>query len=94
MATKENLSFKIHTPNFLKEITDNAIGANGKMGVLFVPMNTFRSYLLKIAKRASQLNDPKLNDIMCDMVLYEIADPESSEYNPELVSLIKQKATE
>ncbi len=78
--TKAELEFKIHAPNFLKEVFD----LNPKLGgVLFVPANTLRTYLLQIAQRASELNDPKLNAIMCQMSLYEIADPESKEYDRE-----------
>ena len=76
--------FRINTPAFLKEITDNAIGANGG-GVLFIPMNVLRIKLLKVAKRASELNDPELNKIMAEMALYAVTDPYDKEnYDREI----------
>lgn len=82
------LEFKINTPQFLKEVFDNnpTLG-----GVLFVPANTLQSYLYQIAQRASELNDPKLNAIMCQMALYEIADPYQKGYNGELTKSIIAK---
>lgn len=87
---KTELEFKIHVPGFLKEVADN-YPVNG--GVLFIPFNVLRTYMQKIATRASQLNDPILNDIMCQGALYAISDPYDKEnYNPELVREIKRKA--
>ena len=70
------LEFKINTPAFLKEVFDQnpTLG-----GVLFVPINTLQGYLAQIAERASELNDPKLNAIMCQMALYAVADPYDKE---------------
>jgi hypothetical protein len=81
--------FKIHAPQFLKELFD----LNPKLGgVLFVPANVFRLYLAQIAERASQLNDPKLNAIMVQMSLYEVADPQSPEYDAKVAAdLIEKK---
>ena len=84
---KQLPEFKIHAPNFLKEVFNN----NRLGGVLKFPANILRTYLIQIAQRASELNDPKLNAIMCQMALYEIADPESKEYNPKLVKKIIDK---
>lgn len=82
---KPELEFRINSPAFLKEIFNN----NPTLGrVLFAPANIFQNYLYQIAERASQLNDPKLNAIMCQMSLYEIADPYSSEYNQEATNKI------
>lgn len=73
-----NLEFKINTPQFLKEVFDE----NPKLGgIFFVPANILRNYLIQIAERASELNDPKLNAIMCQMALYSIADPYSNEFD-------------
>ncbi len=84
------LEFKINTPAFLKEVFDHnpTLG-----GVLKVPVNVLRNYLQQIAERASQLNDPKLNAIMCQMALYAIADPyDKDNYDAERTSeIIKAK---
>jgi hypothetical protein len=85
---KPELEFKIHAPQFLTELFNN----NPLGGVFYVPCNTLRMYLTQIATRASELNDPKLNAIMCQMALYEIADPHSTEYDGDRVmKIIKAK---
>lgn len=71
-APNTTVHFKINTPQFLKEVFDNYPG-NG--GVLKVPVNVLRTMLWAVAERASELNDPILNGLMCDMALYAIADP-------------------
>jgi hypothetical protein len=86
MKTKKH-GFKIHTPNFLKEVTDNALGATN-MGVLKVPMNVFRKYLVKVAERAVELNDPVMNKLMVDMTLYEVADPESKDFDRSVIEKV------
>ena len=87
---KRTLTFRVHTPLLLKEITECAIDKN--TGVLKVPLNQFRILLLQVAERASQLNDAKLNKLMCDLTLYDEADPESENYNPELLEEVERLA--
>lgn len=82
----KELCWKVHTPNLFKEIVDHALPR--KMGVMLTPINQFRLLLSEVAERASELNDPKLNALMCRMTLYEIADPESSEYDKKTVDKI------
>lgn len=72
--------FTINTPAFLKEVFDNY---PGKGGVLKVPANILRQYLWAVAERCSELNDPVLNGLMCQMALYGISDPYDKEnYDP------------
>ena len=73
----------MHTPNLLNEIADHALTSNS--GVLKVPLNQFRLLLVQVANRASQLNDPVLNQLMCELTLYEEADPQSKAYNKQLL---------
>jgi len=75
----KNLHFRIHTADFLKEIADNALTL-GKMGVLKVPLNVFRTLLLQVGERAAELNDPILNKLMFDMTIYELPSPSDPEY--------------
>lgn len=82
--------FKIQTVTLLHEIAD--AGLDRGMGVLKVPLNVLVRYLDSVATRASQLNDPILNKLMCDMALYEVADPSSKEYNQEVLDEVYQKA--
>lgn len=85
------LEFKIHAPQFLKEVFNN----NPTLGAtLRIPANTLRVYLGQIAERASELNDPKMNAIMCQMALYEIADQYSKDYDANLTKkIISEKYT-
>lgn len=75
------LRWKVNTPQLLKEIMSN----NG-MSILFKPINIYKDLLAELAERAIELNDPKLNALMCRMALYEESDPYSKEYNAELTN--------
>lgn len=68
--------FKLNTPQLLKEVFDNYPGAGG---VLKVPANLLRMNLAAVAQRCSELNDPVLNGLMCNMALYGCADPYDAE---------------
>ena len=67
----ETLEFRVDTNQLLTEITE--FGLPRTMGVLFRPINIFRNYLCKVAERATQLNDPKLNVLMLSLGLYEVS---------------------
>jgi hypothetical protein len=73
-----NMNFKVHAPNLLKEILNNQACA-----VLKMPLIIFKGILEEVATRASQLNDVEMNKLMMRLALYEIADPESKEYDSE-----------
>ena len=81
--------FKVHTSGLLTEIAD--AGLYRGMGVLYHPMNIFRRYLISIAERASELNDPILNKIMADMTLYEAVDPKSKDYDDKVIKKINKE---
>lgn len=82
------LEFRIHAPQFLKEV----FNANPRLGsVMFIPANTLRLYLLQIAQRAAELNDHKLNAIMCQMALYSIADPWAEDFDAKKTKEIISK---
>ncbi len=81
LVDEETLRWKVNTPQLLKEI----LGNNG-MAILFQPINIYKDLLEELAERASELNDPKLNAIMCRMALYEVSDPYSKDYDAELTN--------
>ena len=62
--------FRVDSPQLLNEIA--SAGLPRSAGVLKVPLNVFRTYLIQVAQRAIELNDPKLNILMLEMNLYEI----------------------
>ena len=91
--TDQNVSEKViahwkcHTPNLLAEILENP-----GTGILHIPLKIFRGVIHEVATRASELNDPILNELMCRLALYSIADPTSSDYDPAALELIEEAA--
>lgn len=82
----KQFQWKIHTPNLLQRIAD--IPAPG---VLRVPLNLFGKALADVAERATELNDPHLNAFMMQLTLYDVADPNSPNYDPNIVNEIMCK---
>lgn len=79
--------WKVHTANLLAEI-----GCNPGAFALRVPLMIFSNLLNQVGTRCSQLNDPVLNGLMCQLTIYAIADPESEDYDVERVNdLIRGK---
>lgn len=68
------LHFNVDTPSLLEEITNR--GLSHKAGVLKIPLNIFKGLLAQVAKRAAELDDPKLNILMLRLWLYEV-EPEN-----------------
>lgn len=60
--------FRCHVPNLLQEI--GLLRLEG-IGILKVPLNIFQGYLVKVAQRAIELDDPELNILMLEMAMYE-----------------------
>ena len=79
------LKWKCHTPNLLKEI-NNCTNFNNPTA-----LRIFRDILVDVSERASEINDPKLNALMCRLTLYEIADPESKNYDSKLLNKTLKK---
>jgi hypothetical protein len=79
---EKNFYWRINTAGFLKEIADSGLPRSA--GVLKVPLNIFQGLLVQVGERASELNDPKLNALMCRLAIYAESDPYSPDYNAEL----------
>ncbi|MDI1360649.1 hypothetical protein [Methylotenera sp.] len=77
-----NLSWKVHTPQLLKELSN--VHENG-LGIMSVPIYIFAGLLMEVAERASVINDLELNKLMMRLTLFEVADPERPEYNAEFI---------
>ena len=57
----------VDTPNFLKEVIENSECR------MYAPCwNIFRSLLVQVAQRATELNDPIMNVLMLRLNLYEV----------------------
>lgn len=86
----ENVShnIKLHTPRFLQEVFLNLKNE----GVLKVPVNVMRLFLLEISERCTEVNDPILNDLMIRMALYSVGDPDSEDFDQQLCDEIHLRA--
>jgi hypothetical protein len=65
------MNWRIDIPQLLKEIEGASLRSNDKEA-LKIPMLLLKNYLGQIAKRAIELNDPKLNILMLETKLYEV----------------------
>ena len=72
--------WRTHTANLLQEI----VGSNVTCSALRTPIRIFGATLFEVGQRASELNDPKLNALMCRLTLYACSDPHDANYDPEL----------
>lgn len=73
------LLWRVNTPGLFQEIVSNPNTA-----IMLRPLQITGHLLALVAKRASELNDPQLNALMCRLALYEVCDPNSKEYDEEL----------
>ena len=74
------VDWRCHTSNLLEEILNNP-----GTGILRAPLVIFSRLLAQVAERAAELNDPRLNELMVRLTLYELADPERPDYDKEAV---------
>ncbi|SRR6266498_531796 len=85
----EELEWRVYTSGLLAEIM-----VNPECAILKVPLQIFGALLNQVSERASQLNDPILNGLMCQLGLYEIADPNSSNHDQATVELLIKAKTQ
>ena len=77
----EILLWKVQTAALFKEAIENT-----EQGwALKIPFQIMMNLLAQVAKRAIELNDVELNKLMLRLGLYEITNPSSPKFNPELV---------
>lgn len=78
--TSYDCQFRVHTPQLLDEIASCS-----NQPILKIPLNMLRMLLAQVGKRAAELNDPKLNALMCQLTIYSVADPYNKDYCPDTV---------
>lgn len=81
-----NLNWRVNTPQLLQEIL-----TNHRMAILSKPLTIFGNLLAEVGERAAELNDPKLNALMCRLAIYEIADPYNKNYDEALTNEVINK---
>lgn len=79
---------KVRSRLLLEEILCNSQVARA----MRIPVQIFDNILGEVAARAIELNDLKLNALMCRLALYSISDPTSSDYDSERTKEIINKA--
>ena len=79
------MQWKVHTSALLSEI----VQCSGNE-IYKIPLNIFGKLLAAVGERASELNDPELNALMCRLTIYTAADPQSLDYDPEKVRKVME----
>ena len=75
--------WRLNTSGFLNEIA-----SNNEMRFALIPLKIFGMLLAEVGERATELNDNKLNALMCRLGIYDISDPSSENFNPTLMNEI------
>ena len=78
---KKSLQWRVNTPQLMREIL-----GNNETAILGKPLSIFSRILAEVGERASELNDPKLNALMCRLAIYEVSDPYNENYDAELTN--------
>lgn len=86
---KRGLTWKVQTAKLLKEIVD--CGIPQTMGVMYAPMNIFRTKLIELAELAKEINDPRLSLWCCEMTLFEQANPDSKDYDKNIFDKLQKE---
>jgi len=81
MSKPIKMTWKINTKGLIREIMNNP-----NTLILKQPLQILHQLLLETGKRALELDDPKMNCWMLRLGLYSIGDPESPDFNPEVVA--------
>lgn len=79
--------WRVHTYWLLREIVET-----GGQPILQKPLSILANLLAQVGERAAELDDPRLNALMLRLTIYTAADPDSPDYNPELVSCVMREA--
>ena len=77
--TQQNLVWRVHTAKLLDEV----LNSNPGMAIVNKPLNILGKLLAQVGERAAELNDPQLNALMCQLTIYTVADPHSSDYDAD-----------
>jgi len=75
----KELKWRVNTPQLIREIASNP-----GTGILITPLQIFANILAEVGERASELNDPKLNNLMARLAIYSVADPYSPDYDEKI----------
>lgn len=83
-----SMHWKVH----VKNLFDEMLTCNEQNWIFKHPLLLLYGMLQQVAARSAELNDPVLNDLMCRLTMYTIADPEHEDYDLEMVKKIQELA--
>lgn len=87
IPSEDLMVWRVATGTMLKEILNN----NPSVWQMAMPIQIFGNLLHQTASRAAELNDPKLNALMCQLALYAVADPSQKEFDITVVNRVITK---
>ena len=85
-VTKQYLKWKVHFPQLIKEVLSNK-----EMQVMSIPLTILSGLISEVAARASEINDDKLNSLMCRLALYSVSDPYDDDYDENICREVIEK---
>lgn len=92
--TDKAKSYPLRWSSNIKELIEEEIENNSHGGALIMPWRITFSKLTEVAKVAARINDPELNLLMCELALYTVGDGYHKDYDPEIVSQVREQAIE
>lgn len=84
LDASDAMVWRVNTTGLLNEI----LNANPTTYILEKPLNIFGKLLAAVGERAAELNDPKLNALMCRLAIYSVSDPNSPDYDAATVDKV------
>ena len=75
------LEWRVHAHEFFQRVVELRGGA-----VLHSPANIFQNILIQVGRRATELNDKELNQLMMRLAIYEVADPNAEGFDGDYVN--------
>ena len=79
MSEDASPKWRVHTARVLGEVMENPT-----TWPLKIPLLSLDNLLRQVASRAIEIDDTRLNQLMCQLTLYSVADPFSPDYNCDL----------
>ena len=65
------------------------IRQNPQCAIMDKPLRITYGILQQVAQRALELDDPKLNILMCRLAMYSFSDPYDKDYNGKVLAAVK-----
>lgn len=77
----KSLHWRVNSAQLLKEVL-----TNNTTWALARPLQIFGLLLAEVGERAAEINDPKLNALMCRLAIYSVSDPYNKDYDSKITN--------